>query len=77
MLKTAAGFRLVAYPATRNSRVMTFVAEKMGAIYQKSLGDNTSNVARHMDKFSRSVGWALVKKCQRFPYRHRKVKDSA
>jgi Protein of unknown function (DUF2950) len=63
LLKTAAGFRLVAYPADyRNSRVMTFVAKKMGAINQNSLGDSTSDVAQHMDKVSKSDRSAVVKK---------------
>jgi len=39
---------------------MTFVAKEMGAIYQNNLGDNTSEVAQHMDKVSNSDRWALV-----------------
>jgi|SRR5271169_4485100 len=52
------GFAILAYPANyRSSGVMTFIANQTGVIYQKDLGDETTEVARAMKEYAPDKTW--------------------
>jgi hypothetical protein len=54
------GFAFVAYPAEyRNSGVMTFVIDDKGVVYEKDLGQKTSDVANSLKSFN-PKGWRTV-----------------
>jgi hypothetical protein len=62
MLNNPGGFGFVAYPAEyRSSGVMTFLVDQTGVIYQKDLGDDTSNIAQQMTDYKRDDSWTRVK----------------
>jgi hypothetical protein len=52
------GFAILAYPADyRSSGVMTFIVDYSGVIYQKDLGDKTTEVATVMKEYSPDETW--------------------
>ena len=56
--KMTGGFAVVAYPAEyRNSGIMTFLVGKDGVVYQKDLGENTTDVANAMQEYNPGDGW--------------------
>jgi hypothetical protein len=56
------GFALVAYPAEyRNSGVMTFVVNQAGVVYQKDLGDKTTQLAAAIESYDPDKTWTAVK----------------
>jgi len=55
------GFGVVAYPATYgNSGVMTFIVNYDGVVYQKDVGNNTTQAAQAMTKFDPDKSWTKV-----------------
>jgi len=59
--KMTAGFGFLAYPAEyRNSGIMTFIIGKDGIVYQKDLGEKTSEVAAAMAEYDPGDGWNKV-----------------
>jgi hypothetical protein len=59
--KLTGGFAFLAYPAEyRNSGVMTFIVNKSGTIYQKDIGDKTSELAATMQFFDPDETWDQV-----------------
>jgi hypothetical protein len=57
-----AGFALVAFPVDyESSGIMTFIVNQDGKIYQKNLGPNTVDLARHMTEYNPDSTWTLVK----------------
>jgi hypothetical protein len=57
-----AGFALVAFPADyEDSGIMTFIVNQNGKVYQKDLGPDTRESARHMTEYNPDGGWTLVK----------------
>jgi len=62
MLNNPGGFGFVAYPAEyRNSGVMTFVMNQKGVIYEKDLGEKTSEVAESMTDYKIDSTWKPAK----------------
>jgi DUF2950 family protein len=62
MLKEPGGFGFLAYPAEYlSSGVMTFIVDQSGVIYQKDLGDKTSEIAQQMTDYQRDKTWKAVK----------------
>lgn len=56
--KTAGGFAVLAYPAQyRNTGITTFIVGKDGTVFQKDLGEKTSDVALAMTGFTPADGW--------------------
>jgi hypothetical protein len=56
--KMVAGFAFVAYPVEyRSSGVMAFIVDQDGAIYEKDLGPDTSNLASVMTEFNPDSTW--------------------
>jgi len=56
------GFALVAFPAKyRDSGVMTFIVNHDGVVYQKNLGPDSAEIARHMTAFDPDSSWTPVK----------------
>jgi hypothetical protein len=59
--KMTGGFGILAYPAQyRNSGIMTFIIGKDGTVYQKDLGEKTSEVAAVMADYNPGDGWTSV-----------------
>jgi hypothetical protein len=59
--KLVAGFAVVAWPAKyRDSGIMTFMVGKDGRVYQKDLGQNTSDVAAAITAYNPDEGWTVV-----------------
>lgn len=59
--KMTGGFAVLAYPAEyRNSGIMTFVVGKDGIIYQKDLGDKTTDLAAALSEYNPGDGWNSV-----------------
>jgi hypothetical protein len=57
-----AGFALVAFPADyETSGIMTFIVSQRGKVYQKDLGPDTVELARHMTAYNPDGSWTLVK----------------
>ncbi|HEX8895636.1 MAG TPA: DUF2950 family protein, partial [Terriglobales bacterium] len=57
----SAGVALVAYPAEyKVSGVMTFIINQNGVIYQKDLGENTTEIARAMTEYNPDKSWKRV-----------------
>ena len=55
------GFAILAYPAEYlNSGVMSFLINQDGVVYQKDLGENTSEVAEGIAAFNPDDGWTPV-----------------
>ena len=62
MLKSPGGFGFVAYPAQyRASGVMTFIVDQTGIIYEKDLGEKTTEIGEQMDAYKRDNTWTRVK----------------
>ncbi len=62
--KMTGGFAFIAYPAEyRNSGVMTFVIDDKGVVYEKDLGEKTSDAANSLKVFN-PKGWRIVTKDQ-------------
>ncbi len=56
------GFAFVAYPADyRSSGVMTFLVNENGTIYQKDLGEKTTDLAQQMTDYNPDKSWTVVK----------------
>ena len=52
------GFALVAYPAEyRNSGVMTFIVNQDGIVYEKDLGEKTTQVAGQITEYNPDKSW--------------------
>ena len=52
------GFAILAYPAEyRNSGIMTFIIDKDGIVYQKDLGEKTTEVAAALAEYNPGDGW--------------------
>ena len=55
------GVALVAYPAEyRNSGVMTFIINQDGVVYEKDLGEKTSEIAGTMTEYNPDKSWKKV-----------------
>lgn len=56
-----AGYALISYPDKwRNSGVMTFIVNNQGRVYEKNLGENTSQIASAMTEYNPDPSWKLV-----------------
>jgi len=56
--KMTGGFAILAYPSEyRNSGIMTFIVGKDGVIYQKDLGEKTSELAAVLTEYNPGDGW--------------------
>lgn len=56
-----AGFALVAFPAKYgDSGVMTFVVNQDGIVFEKNLGRNTAEIARHMTEYDPDKTWKIA-----------------
>jgi hypothetical protein len=56
------GVGLVAYPAQyKSSGVMTFIINQDGVIYQKDLGENTTELAKAITEYNPDSTWTKVK----------------
>jgi hypothetical protein len=59
--KMTGGFALIAYPAQyRSSGIMTFIVNKDGIVYQKDLGDQTTDVASKVTAYNPDDSWQLA-----------------
>ena len=57
--KMTGGFAILAYPSDyRNSGIMTFIIGKDGVVYQKDLGEKTSDLATTMAEYNPGDGWS-------------------
>ena len=57
--KMTGGFAVVAYPAEyRNSGIMTFIVGKDGVVYQKDLGEKTTDEGTSMMDYNPGDGWS-------------------
>jgi Protein of unknown function (DUF2950) len=55
------GVGLVAYPAQyKSSGVMTFIINQEGVVYQKDLGENTTELAKQITEFNPDSTWKKV-----------------
>jgi len=55
------GFALVAYPVKWDeSGVMTFIVDQDGKVFQRNLGDETSQVAAALKEYNPDRAWTLV-----------------
>jgi hypothetical protein len=60
--KMTGGYAIVAYPAEyKASGVMTFVIGTRGVVYQKDLGDGTTDAARGMMAYDPDSSWKAVR----------------
>ncbi len=56
-----AGFALIAYPAEYGSSgIMTFIVNQRGKVYQKDLGIDTNQIARHITAYNPDSSWTPV-----------------
>jgi hypothetical protein len=56
--KLTGGFAILAYPAEyRNSGIMTFIVGQDGIVYQKDLGEKTTDVAAALTEYNPGDGW--------------------
>ena len=59
--KMTGGFAILAYPeAYRNSGIMTFIVSEDGTIYQKDLGEATTETAAAITEYNPGDGWNRV-----------------
>lgn len=59
--KLTGGFAVVAWPAKyRDSGIMTFIVGKDGVIYQRDLGEKTSEAAAATTAYNPGEGWTVV-----------------
>lgn len=57
--KMTGGFAILAYPVEyRNTGIMTFIIGKDGVIYQKDLGETTSDEGAAMTEYNPADGWS-------------------
>jgi hypothetical protein len=57
--KMTGGFAILAYPVEyRNTGIMTFIIGKDGVIYQKDLGEKTTDLGNTMTEYQPSDGWS-------------------
>lgn len=57
--KMTGGFAVLAYPVEyRNSGIMTFVIGKDGVVYQKDLGEKTTDLGSAMAEYNPGDGWS-------------------
>jgi len=57
-----AGFALIAYPVEyESSGIMTFIVNQRGKVFQKDMGANTPEIARHVAEYNPDSSWKLVK----------------
>src|SRR5580700_541943 len=62
ILNKPGGFGFVAYPAEyRSSGAMTFIVDQTGVIYQKDLGEKTTEIAKQMADYKRDSTWTRVR----------------
>lgn len=60
--KMVNGFAFLAYPAEYGkSGIMTFIINQQGVVYQKNLGNNTTETASSIDDFDPDDSWSLVR----------------
>jgi Protein of unknown function (DUF2950) len=60
--KMTGGYAIVAYPAEyKASGVVTFMIGTRGLVYQKDLGDGTTDAARGMTAFDPDSSWKVVR----------------
>ena len=58
--KMTGGFAILAYPAAyRNSGIMTFIVGKDGTVYQKDLGEKTTDLRLAMAEYNPGDGWTI------------------
>jgi hypothetical protein len=56
-----AGYSLLAYPAEwGNSGVMTFIVNQLGKVYEKNLGEKTSDLVRQINEYDPDESWKPV-----------------
>jgi Protein of unknown function (DUF2950) len=56
--KMTGGFAVLAYPADyRNSGIMTFLVGTDGVVYQKDLGEKTTEITQTMTEYDPADGW--------------------
>lgn len=56
--KMTRGFAILAYPVEyRNSGIMTFIVSRDGIVYEKDLGETTSDTATAMTEYNPGDGW--------------------
>lgn len=56
--KMTGGFAVLAYPAEyRNSGIMTFIVGADGVVYQKDLGEKTTELAQALTDYNPTDGW--------------------
>jgi len=56
--KMTGGFAILAYPTDyRNSGIMTFIVGTDGLVYQKDLGEKTSEIAASLTEYNPGDGW--------------------
>jgi Protein of unknown function (DUF2950) len=59
--KLTGGFAVLAWPAIyRDSGIMTFMVGKDGMVYQKDLGEKTSEATAAITAYNPDEGWAVV-----------------
>jgi hypothetical protein len=59
--KMTGGFAVLAYPAEyRNSGIMTFIVGRDGVVYQKDLGEKTTEAAEALTEYNPGDGWSLA-----------------
>jgi hypothetical protein len=59
--KMTGGFAVVAYPTEyQESGIMTFIVNQDGVVYQKDLGEKTSDAATTMAEYNPGDGWATI-----------------
>jgi hypothetical protein len=57
--KMTGGFAILAYPAEyRTTGIMTFLIGPDGVVYEKDLGEKTSELAQGITEYNPSAGWA-------------------
>jgi hypothetical protein len=62
MLNSPGGFGFLAYPAEyRSSGVMTFIVNQTGIIYQKDLGEKTTEIAQQITDYKHDNTWTRLK----------------
>ena len=60
--KMILGFAFLSYPANYGSSgIMTFIVNQQGVIYQKDLGNNTTQLAKAIKKYNPDKTWKKVK----------------
>ncbi len=55
------GFAVIAYPAGyQDTGIMTFLAGQEGVVYQKDLGEKTSEAGAGMTEYNPGDGWTPI-----------------